>query len=75
MRPVASTAAHLATPEEYPTFRVATAVSDMAVEMLELQAARASRPGISFRIETEWQHEFDASFPFKETPDQSTARR
>jgi len=44
----------------------------MAAEMLELQAIRASRPGISFRVETEWQHEFDASFPYKETADQLT---
>jgi transcription-repair coupling factor (superfamily II helicase) len=52
--------------------RVESAVTDMAVEMLELQAARASRPGISFRVQTEWQNEFDASFPYKETPDQLT---
>ncbi len=53
--------------------RVESAVTDMAAEMLELQAVRASRPGISFRAETEWQHEFDASFPYKETPDQLTS--
>jgi transcription-repair coupling factor (superfamily II helicase) len=53
--------------------RVESAVTDMAAEMLELQAVRASRPGICFRVETEWQHEFDASFPYKETPDQLTA--
>jgi transcription-repair coupling factor (superfamily II helicase) len=53
--------------------RVESAVTDMAAEMLELQAIRASRPGISFRVETEWQHEFDASFPYKETPDQLTS--
>ena len=53
--------------------RVEAAVTDMAADMLELQALRASRPGISFRVETEWQHEFDASFPFKETPDQLLA--
>src|SRR5208337_1926711 len=52
--------------------RVELAVTDMAAEMLELQAVRASRPGISFRVETEWQHEFDASFPYKETADQLT---
>ena len=32
--------------------------------------SRASRPGISFPVDTEWQHEFDASFPYQETPDQ-----
>ena len=53
--------------------KVADAVTDMAAEMLELQAVRGSRPGISFRVDTEWQHEFDASFPYHETADQLTA--
>ncbi len=50
--------------------RVAEAVTDLAAEMLELQAARASRPGIAFPVDTEWQREFDASFPYHETSDQ-----
>ncbi len=50
--------------------RVEEAVSDMAAEMLELQAARAARPGISFPPDTDWQREFDASFPYQETDDQ-----
>jgi len=50
---------------------VENAVYDMAAELLELQAARAARPGIAFPPDTEWQQEFDASFPFHETPDQS----
>ncbi|HID78651.1 MAG TPA: transcription-repair coupling factor [Planctomycetaceae bacterium] len=49
---------------------VESAVTDLAAEMLEIQAARASRPGIPFPPDTEWQREFDASFPFPETPDQ-----
>ena len=49
---------------------VENAVTDMAAEMLELQAARASRPGITFPDDTEWQQEFDASFPYHETLDQ-----
>ena len=49
------------------------AVHDLAVEMLELQARRASRPGIAFGPDTPWQQEFDASFPYNETPDQITA--
>ena len=49
---------------------VEDAVTDMAAEMLELQAARAARPGIAFPPDTEWQQEFDASFPYKETDDQ-----
>jgi transcription-repair coupling factor (superfamily II helicase) len=50
--------------------RVAKAVDDLAADMLDLQAARASRPGITFPADTEWQREFDASFPYQETPDQ-----
>ncbi|HQU44680.1 MAG TPA: CarD family transcriptional regulator, partial [Pirellulales bacterium] len=46
------------------------AVNDMAADMLDLQAARASRSGISFPLDSEWQREFDASFPYLETPDQ-----
>jgi len=50
--------------------RVARAVTDLAAEMLDLQAARAARPGIAFPPDTEWQREFDASFPYQETADQ-----
>lgn len=49
------------------------AVTDLAVEMLELQAARASRPGITFPEDTEWQTEFDAAFAYVETKDQLSA--
>lgn len=50
--------------------RVEEAVTDLAADMLELQASRASRPGITFPEDTEWQREFDASFPYNETQDQ-----
>lgn len=49
------------------------AVQDLALEMLQLQATRESRPGISFPADTTWQHEFDAAFPYTETPDQLSA--
>ena len=49
------------------------AVMDMAVEMLDLQAERLSRPGIAFAPDGEWQREFDAAFPYQETPDQLSA--
>ncbi len=49
------------------------AVTDLAVEMLELQAARSARPGIAFPADSHWQQEFDAAFPYPETPDQLTA--
>jgi len=53
--------------------RVEQSVTDLAAEMLDLQAARASRPGITFPPDTEWQKEFDASFPYTETVDQTAA--
>ena len=46
------------------------AVNDLAADMLDLQAARATRPGIAFPDDGDWQKEFDASFPYRETPDQ-----
>jgi transcription-repair coupling factor (superfamily II helicase) len=49
---------------------VEEAVYDFAAELLQLQAERASRPGISFGPDTEWQREFDSSFPYTETTDQ-----
>jgi transcription-repair coupling factor (superfamily II helicase) len=52
--------------------RVEEAVTDLAADMLELQAARGSRPGISFPADTDWQREFDASFLYQETDDQLT---
>ena len=50
--------------------RVQQSVTDLAADMLDLQAARNSRPGIAFPDDTEWQREFDASFLYNETPDQ-----
>lgn len=49
---------------------VESAVTDLAADMLELHASRASRPGIAYPHDTEWQREFDASFPYQETNDQ-----
>jgi transcription-repair coupling factor (superfamily II helicase) len=46
------------------------AVVDLAIEMLDMQALRRSRPGIGFNPDSDWQREFDASFPYRETPDQ-----
>ena len=53
--------------------KVAEAVSDMAADMLRLQAARASRPGLSCPPDSHWMEEFDAAFPYQETDDQLRA--
>ncbi len=50
--------------------RVAAAVSDMASDMLQIQAERQSRPGIACPADTHLQQEFEASFPYVETDDQ-----
>ena len=49
------------------------AVHDLAAEMLEVQAARASKPGIQHGPDSQWQYEFEQSFPYRETEDQLTA--
>jgi transcription-repair coupling factor (superfamily II helicase) len=55
--------------------RVEAAVHDLAAEMLQLQAVRAAQPGFSYPPDTDWQTEFEASFPYQETPDQLTSLR
>ena len=50
-----------------------SAVTDLAAQMLEIQAERAARPGISFAADTTWQAEFEHSFPYRETTDQISA--
>ena len=53
--------------------RAADRVADVAAELLEVQARRASRPGVVFEVEPEYLHGFEAAFPFEETPDQASA--
>ncbi len=49
------------------------AVRDIAAELLALQAARESQPGLAFAADTPWQREFESAFLFEETPDQMRA--
>jgi transcription-repair coupling factor (superfamily II helicase) len=46
------------------------AVRDIAAEMLTIQAARSAQQGHAFPPDTAWQHEFENSFLYEETPDQ-----
>ncbi len=48
----------------------ASAVADLACEMIRLQAERAAKPGLAFPADSHWQQEFEASFPYTETEDQ-----
>ncbi|MBL8878031.1 MAG: transcription-repair coupling factor [Phycisphaerales bacterium] len=50
--------------------RVSEAVSDLAAELLSIQAARATQAGIAYPHDTQWQREFEGSFPYQETEDQ-----
>jgi transcription-repair coupling factor (superfamily II helicase) len=54
--------------------RVAEAVVDLAQELLDINAQRASQPGFAYPTgDSHWMAEFEAAFPFEETPDQLTA--
>lgn len=54
--------------------RVAAAVVDLAAELIDIQAKRASQPGIAYPAEdSHWMAEFEAAFPYQETPDQLAA--
>jgi transcription-repair coupling factor (superfamily II helicase) len=49
------------------------ATLDYAAEMLQLHARRSQGGGYAFPEDHVWQKDFEAAFPFKETPDQLSA--
>ncbi|MFA6600114.1 MAG: transcription-repair coupling factor [Candidatus Omnitrophota bacterium] len=49
------------------------AISGMAHELLEIQAKRSFGKGYAFPADNDWQRQFEAQFPFEETPDQEKA--
>ncbi len=49
------------------------AVFDYAAKLLSMHAEREIAKGHAFPPDTKWQHEFESSFLYKETPDQITA--
>ena len=53
--------------------RVEEAVESYAMDLLKVQALRQSRPGIAYPEDSLWQKEFEASFPYPDTPDQTAA--
>ncbi len=53
--------------------RVRKAVAAVAEQVVRLHRARARAQGYGFPIDTPWQREMEASFPYEETPDQLTA--
>ncbi len=55
--------------------KVAESVRDLAAELLEVQAKRQAVGGIPYGEDSNWQMEFEESFPYQETPDQIGAIR
>lgn len=53
--------------------RARKGIQRFAWELLSLQAMRLSVKGFSFPQDTDWQKEFEDTFPFEETPDQIRA--
>lgn len=53
--------------------RVEESVNDLAAELLQVQALRASQEGTAFPADTNWQREFEGSFIYQETEDQLTS--
>jgi transcription-repair coupling factor (superfamily II helicase) len=49
------------------------AVQDLAAQLLQTQAERQAKRGTKFSKDTAMQAEFEAAFPYTETPDQLTA--
>ena len=50
--------------------RVKAAAKEMAKELIELYSKRMQAQGHAFSGDTEWQRDFEASFPYDETDDQ-----
>jgi len=53
--------------------RVRESVRKLAKELLQLYAARQALPGHAYSPNMPWQQEFEAVFPYEETPDQLKA--
>ncbi|MCY0869036.1 MAG: transcription-repair coupling factor [Firmicutes bacterium] len=53
--------------------KVQKSTQDIAAELIKVYAARQALPGHPFRADTEWQKDFEASFPYEETVDQLRA--
>ncbi|MDD5154872.1 MAG: transcription-repair coupling factor [Candidatus Omnitrophica bacterium] len=53
--------------------RVRKHIQKFAWELLSLQAMRMSVSGFAYSADTDWQKQFEATFPYTETPDQVKA--
>jgi len=50
-------------------------VRDLALEMIKIQAMRATASGFAFPEDDIWQKMFESAFPYEDTPDQIKASR
>ena len=55
--------------------KVKESIEDIAQDLIALYASREVVPGFSFSMDTVWQQEVEASFPYVETPDQIEVQR
>jgi transcription-repair coupling factor (superfamily II helicase) len=53
--------------------KVAKSVQDLAVQLLDVQAKRQFTGGFAFSADSNWQREFEESFLYQETADQTKA--
>ncbi|MDX6468018.1 MAG: hypothetical protein QOI27_3058, partial [Gaiellaceae bacterium] len=53
--------------------RARESVQELASELIALYAQRQTREGIAYDLDHEWLQRLEASFPYRETPDQENA--
>jgi len=53
--------------------RARESVRELAGDLIELYAQRQTREGVAYDLSSEWLPQLEASFPFRETPDQEAA--
>src|SRR5699024_12465140 len=53
--------------------KIKISLEDIAYELIELYAERQARKGHAFEPDSSLQNDFEASFPYVETPDQLTS--
>ncbi|MDD5108886.1 MAG: transcription-repair coupling factor [Candidatus Omnitrophica bacterium] len=60
---------------EHVKARTRKGIQRLAWELLSLQAMRLAGRGFKFSTDTDWQADFEKTFPYEETPDQIKATR
>jgi transcription-repair coupling factor (superfamily II helicase) len=53
--------------------RARESVRDLAGDLIQLYAQRQTREGVAYDLSSEWLPQLEASFPYRETPDQENA--